>query len=71
MNCQNCTHYHDQGGNILCDAGIMEVILIGGPKVVVHMPDCKAYNAIPEEHSDHPIEQAIIEAKKRGRPAKA
>ena len=60
IKCAECSHFHDQITRLLCDAGIMDVQIVGGAKVVAEMIHCPMADIKPEE----------IEAPKRGRPAK-
>lgn len=64
IKCAECSHYHDQITRLLCDAGIMDVQMVGGVKVVAEMTQC--------DRSDikQPDEAIIVDMPKRGRPAK-
>lgn len=43
INCNECTHFHDLGTKLFCDAGIMEVQIIGGAVCVAQMTQCDRF----------------------------
>lgn len=66
--CKDCTHYHDFGEKLMCSLGMMEVILIGGPKVIVDMPDCTLFD---EKELEIVSERKAVEIQKVDKRTKA
>ncbi len=64
IKCAECSHFHDQITRLLCDAGIMDVQIVGGAKVVAEMTRCDMVDI------KQPAEEIIVKTPKRGRPSK-
>jgi hypothetical protein len=65
MNCKDCTHFHDLGDKLMCDKGIMEVLIISGAAVKLEpiVIDCPEYGRITVTYGfdgcDKPAEVSV------------
>lgn len=56
MNCANCSHFHQYPDKLFCDAGVMEVILVGKPVIEgVSMPECVRFDALVPVDYEIPV----------------
>ncbi len=66
MTCANCTHYHDLTSKLMCDKGLMEVMIVGIPRVVVTMPHCVEFDKIHvKTWDDDALEDIKVQAEKQ------
>lgn len=52
IKCNECTHFHDQTTRLFCDAGVMDVTIVGGAKCVAEMRQCDRFEPNQEEKID-------------------
>jgi len=44
IKCNECTHFHDQATRLFCDAGVMDVTIVGGAVCVAEMIQCVRFD---------------------------
>lgn len=72
INCAHCTHCHFHTDAIQCDAGVMDIRIIGKVYVgEITQDKCDLYEQTKTSMIiDRVIEQVEADAKRRGRPRK-